>query len=402
MIIGLELEDSLKIIQDNIKAIEDDESLKLEDLNGRVLDEDIYATIYNPPFDRSPLDGYAVIAEDTTTACRENPITLKVIDEVFAGGYSKKILSRGEAIRIMTGAKMPEGSNAVIRQENTDEGMETVKIYEELKKYDNYIFKGEDIEKGTLLMKKGEVLSYVHIGILASMGIEKVKVKRLPKIALFVTGDEVLENTKELSEGKIYDSNLHLIYARLLELGIKPYIHKVIGDDYKLVGDNIKDTIDEVDMVITTGGVSVGKKDILHEALPYIKAETLFWKVNLQPGTPAIFSILNDKPILSLSGNPFAALATFELLARTALYKLTLNKNLLLKRVKGTMESEFNKRSKKRRFIRAIYNEGKVTLNSSKHSSGMLSSMIGCNALIDIPKGRESLKINDEVNVILI
>lgn len=402
MIIGLELEKAVSLIENSIEEIKNIEEVKLENANGRVLSENIYAPISNPPFNRSPLDGYAVIAEDTKGASKETSKTLKVIDEVFAGSISNKTLKSGEAIRIMTGAKMPEGSDAVIRQENTDEGMETVNIYEELKKFDNYIFEGEDIEKGTLLMEQGEVLSYVHIGILASMGIDRIKVKEIPKIALFVTGDEVLENGKQLVEGKIFDSNLHLIYSRLLELGIKPYIHKVIGDDYKLVGDNIKDVIDDIDMIITTGGVSVGKKDILHETLPYIKAKMIFWKVNLQPGTPAMFSILNEKPIVSLSGNPFANLATFELLARPAIAKLTGNKNISTKKVKAIMASEFNKRSKKRRFIRGIYNEGKIILNSNKHASGMLSSMIGCNALIDIKPGTEALKINDEVNVILI
>ena len=398
----IELEEAVSIMEESIYEIDEFEEIKLEEADGKVLGEDIYAPVNNPPFDRSPLDGYAVIAEDTKNACRENPVILKVIDEVFAGGFSTKTINHGEAVRIMTGAKLPEGCDAVIRQENTDEGMDTVKIYEELKKHDNYCFEGEDIKKGTLLMKKGETLSYIHIGVLSSMGYSKVKVRRNIKAALLVTGDEVDIPGNPLKEGKIYDSNMHIFNARLKEFGINITACEIVGDDYRIVGDKIKEVIDDADIVITTGGVSVGKKDILHEALPYIGAETLYWKVALQPGTPAMFSLYKGKPVLSLSGNPFASLATFELLGRPVLQKLTGNSKFITKRVTAVMDSDFNKLSRVRRFIRAHYENGKVTLSTGKHSSGILSSMIGCNALIDIKAGTKKLSIGDEVNIILI
>ncbi|MGN0144747.1 MAG: molybdopterin molybdotransferase MoeA, partial [Clostridium sp.] len=187
----IQLEEAVSIMTEVTRKIDETEEVVLEEGNGRILGEDIYAPVNNPPFDRSPLDGYAVIAEDTKGACRDNPVTLRVIDEVFAGGCSKKTLKTGEAVRIMTGAKLPSGCDAVIKQENTDEGMNTVEIYEELKKHSNYCFEGEDIAKGNFLMKKGDVLSYVHIGILSSMGYSKIKVKRNINAALLVTGDEV-------------------------------------------------------------------------------------------------------------------------------------------------------------------------------------------------------------------
>ena len=402
MKLRIELEEAVSIMEAHVHEINEYEELNIEDANGRVLGEDVYSIINNPPFDRSPLDGYALRAEDTIGASRENPVILKVVDEVFAGSYSEKTLEKGEAIRIMTGAKMPEGSDCVIRQENTDEGMEKVEIYEELKVHANYIFEGEDIKKNSLIMKKGEVLTYVHIGILASMGYSKVKVKKKLKIALFVTGDEVSEPGKPLLEGKIYDSNMHLFGARLRELGMELTKCEIIGDDYKVVGDKIKEAMKVSDIVMTTGGVSVGKKDILHEALPYIGAEMLYWKVNLQPGTPAIFSMYDNKPILSLSGNPFATLATFEILGIPVLSKMSGNSQINIRRTTGVMESEFNKKSRIRRFVRAYYNEGKVKLLDKKHSSGVLSSMIGCNALIDIKPGTEKLEIGDTVDIILI
>ena len=150
----IELEEAVSIMEENIHEIYEIEEVPLKEADGRVLGEDIYAPVNNPPFDRSPLDGYALIAEDSRNADKDNPVKLKVIDEVFAGGYSEKVLNHGEAVRIMTGAKLPKGCDAIIKQEDTNEGMDIVEIYGQLKKYDNYCFEGEDVKKGTLLMKK--------------------------------------------------------------------------------------------------------------------------------------------------------------------------------------------------------------------------------------------------------
>lgn len=234
------------------------------------------------------------------------------------------------------------------------------------------------------------------------MGKSSVKVIRKIKAALFVTGDEVSSPGKDLSDGKIYDSNLYLIYSRLVEFGITPIFAEIIEDKYEKVAERIKKVIDEVDIVITTGGVSVGKKDILHEAIPFLGADRIFWKVKLKPGTPAMFSIYRNKPILSLSGNPFAALSTFELLGRPVLSKISGNFNINTRTVTAVMDSDFNKSSKVRRFVRGLYEDGKIKLISNKHSSGMLSSMNGCNALIDIKAGTAKLSDGDDVSVILL
>ncbi|WP_294155318.1 gephyrin-like molybdotransferase Glp [uncultured Clostridium sp.] len=398
----IELEEAVSIIEENSFKIEDIEEVYLEEALGRICAEDIYSPIFNPPFDKSPLDGYAVIAADTKGATREKPVTLKVVDEVFAGRYSDVMLKKGEAVRIMTGAKLPDGCNAVIRQEDTDEGMDTVEIYSELKDLSNYCFCGEDIKKDDILINAYEKLTYVHIGILSSVGFTKVKVIRKPKIALFVTGDEVQMSGEPLKEGKIYDTNLHLLRARLIALGFNVFKSMHIGDSAKKVAEEIDTVIDEVDFVLTTGGVSVGKKDIFHEVLPILGAERHFWKVDLQPGTPAMFSTYRNKPLLSLSGNPFAALATFELLGRPLLADMSCDKSIRTRRIKAVLENDFNKKSNVRRFIRAFYSDGSVKLTSNKHASGMLLSMNGCNCLIDIKAGTESLKKGDKIDIILI
>ena len=400
--VGIELELAIELICDSVKSINDIEEVSIEKARGRIIGEDIIAPINQPPFDRSPLDGYALRSEDITGASKKNPIKLKVIDEVCAGGYTHKEVGKNETIRIMTGAKIPKGCDCVIRQESTDYGMETVEIYQEVKHHQNYCFEGEDITKGSKLINLGEKLSYIHIGIIASMGYEKVKVIRRPKVALISTGDEVICGGKPLTEGKIYDSNRRMIASRLEELGCEVVVAEVMGDDENLIANEIKEIIKNVDVVFTTGGVSVGKKDIMHQVIKILDTKRVFWRVNMKPGTPAIYALYENKPLLCLSGNPFAAIATFELMGKQLLYKLGQDPDLKEVRKEAVLQDEFLKESRVRRLIRATYDEGKVYLPKGGHSSGMLGSMIGCNCLIDIKPGTPKLDKGEKVQVVLL
>lgn len=399
---NIELEEALEIINNSVRAIQDIEEINIEDSLGRILAEDFYAPMDNPPFDRSPLDGFALIAEDTTDASIASPKEFNVIDTVYAGFTSEKQLKSYEAIRIMTGAKMPNGSNCVIRLEDVEEENSTIFIKNALKPYENYCFRGEDIKSKTLLLEKETKLNFIHLGVLGSMGQSKIKVFRQPRIGILVTGDEIIEYTSPLIDGKIYDTNGILIGSRLKELGFDYLKISPEKDDAKSVSKAILANIDALDVIITTGGVSVGDKDIFHEVIEIIEADQLFWRLKLKPGTPAMYSILKDKPILSLSGNPFAALATFELLARPLIAKLSHDNSINFKKVKGRVNKDFNKKSKVRRFIRAIYKDGLIDFPDEGHSSGMLLSMKNCNALIDIEAGNTGLKKDNEVEVVLL
>lgn len=399
---NIELEFALQVIEESVNQINNTELIKIEECRGRIIGEDIYAPINQPPFNRSPLDGYALRAEDTVGACKSNPIKLKVVDEVFAGGNISTSVKNNEAIRIMTGAEIPEGADCVIRQENTNYSMEEVEIYSELKKYENYCFAGEDVKKGSKLISKGEKLTYIHIGLLATMGITQVLVKRKPRIGIISTGDEIVSSGKPLSKGKIYDSNRITISMRLIDFGCEIVSSKIIEDEVCQVSKEINNLIDKVDVIITTGGVSVGKKDIMHEVINKINADRLFWRVRMKPGTPAIYSIYKKTPILSLSGNPFAAIATFEIMGKELIYKLSGDEDLKQIRIKSVMKDNFLKESKGRRIVRGIYKNNKVYLPQGGHSSGMMASMLGCNCLIDIKPGTKQLLKGDEVDIILI
>lgn len=399
---NIELELALQIIDESVNQISNTEKINIEEARGRIIGEDIYAPINQPPFNRSPLDGYALKSEDTLGASKSNPIKLKVVDEVFAGGNINTILKNKQAIRIMTGAEIPEGADCVIRQESTNYDMNEVEIYSELKRYENYCFAGEDVKKGSKLISKGEKLTYIHIGLLAVMGITQVLVQRKPRVGIISTGDEIISGGQTLGKGKIYDSNRVTISMRLLDFGCEIVSSKIMSDEVHYVSEEIHNLIDKVDVIITTGGVSVGKKDIMHEVIKTINANRLFWRVKMKPGTPAIYSIYKNKPIISLSGNPFAAIATFEIMGKELIYKLTGDIDLKQIRVKSIMEDDFLKPSKGRRIVRGIYRNNKIYLPEGGHSPGMMSSMIGCNCLIDIKPGTKHLLKGDEVDIILI
>lgn len=405
--IGIELEQAVEIILSSGRKMKRTQFVFTKEANGRILAEDIYAPFDNPPFHRSPLDGFALRSKDLEGASKEIPKSIQVIDTVYAGGCCNQTVNQGEAVRIMTGAPIPEGADCVIRLEDIKEGFNEentlILVDRELKRYDNFCFKGEDVKKGTLLLQKGVKLTYIEQGILSSLGIEQIEVYDKLRAVVFATGDELVEPGTELKPGKIYDSNLLMLYARLCEFGIAPVIAKHLSDEPGEVARAIEESCQKADLVITTGGVSVGDKDIFHEVLPILEAERLFWKVNLKPGTPAMFAVYKGIPMFHLSGNPFAAATTFELLVRPYIAMAGRDESLCTNRKKAVLEDDFIKVSNVRRFIRGKVEDGKVSIPpATQHSSGMLASMAGCNCLIDIPAGSMELHKGSVVEILLL
>ena len=424
---GISVEQAMEQILQYTPVINETEEVELNKAGGRILAQDMVAEFNNPPFDRSPVDGYACKAEDLAGASSEHPVKLKVMEEIDAGQYSERVVEHGQAVRIMTGAAIPKGCDCCIYQERTDYGEDFVEIYTEQKQWDNYCFAGEDFKKGTTLLKKGTHISYVEAAVIAGMGVAKVPVYRQPKIVLLTTGDEVLEPGNPLPAGKIYNSNMTMLSARLRELGIEPFHMEAVKDEPQIMAEKLKEAAEQADMIITTGGVSVGKKDIMHESLRLINAERIFWRVKMKPGMPTLFSVYNKVdsngnilgkcmadacvtgrkvPVISLSGNPFGVAVTVELLIRPALEKMMQNPVIGLKEVAGVMADDFVKEIKGRRFIRAYWEDGKFHLPNGLHSNGVLSSMAGCNCLIDTKtmEDQESKNLNtgDKVSAILL
>lgn len=397
----IELEEARALLAESVRPLGVEQVSRQEAL-GRTLAEDVTAPLDQPPFDRSPLDGYALRSADLTGASPEHPVSLRVVETVYAGGVPSRALGPGEAIRIMTGAMLPRGCDCVLQHERTDNGLEQVQIYATLSPHDNYCDRGEDYRTGEVLLPAGTVVDAAAVGVLASAGLSSVPVRRRPVVRVLSTGDEVVSpDLHPLPAGKIYGSNQELLTARLRELGVSDVKGLLIGDDPREVADTMAQLLGECDLLITTGGVSAGDKDIFHEALPLLGAERVFWKVNLKPGTPAMYSLWQGQPILSLSGNPFAAAATFELLARPLLAALTGESRFSLRSRTAVVEGSFPKASPGRRFLRGFYQEGRVSL-TGKNDSGMLASLVGCNCLVDLPAGSPPVQEGQTVTVLLL
>ena len=399
---GITTEEALCLVLQHTPVIQEKEQIQIANISGRVLAEDVKTVFDNPPFHRSPIDGYACRAADLTGASKEQPVCLKVLREIDAGDYSEEEVQPGQAVRIMTGAAIPPGCDCCVRQEDTDYGEERVQIYKAERPWGNYCFKGEDFKAGQVLLKAGRELGFVEAGVLAGMGVPKVSVYRRPRIAVLTTGNEVVQPGEPLAPGKIYDINQKLLAARLLELGVELCEARSVPDEPEQMAEALKKAAKEADLIVTTGAVSVGKKDIMHESLALIGAERVFWGIQVKPGMPTLFSDYQGIPVMSLSGNPFSALVITELLLRPMLAKMMRKPSLDLVRVQGTLADAFGKPSPSRRFVRAYWEKGTFHLPEGLNSNGVLASMVGCNCLLDVPAGSGTLKPGDPAEAILL
>lgn len=392
----ISLEEAIGILNNRVNNLEKEKVLLLDGLN-RIIAQDIYSKIDNPPFHKSAMDGYALIAGDLQK--------LKVIGKVYAGEVYSGTVTEGTAVKIMTGAPIPKGADAVIKQEDVTIDNDYIVLKRPVKKSENICKKGEDIAKGSLLIKKGKKLNYADIGILASSGIRKIKVYKKPVVAFMSTGDEVIDIDYDLNEGKIYNSNKYTILSRIEELGYKVKDIKHIKDDFDKIGKYIEEISKEVDLIITTGGASVGEKDLLKEAIDVARGEKLFWKINnIKPGSSVLCSKVNKSIVIGLSGNPTAALTTFELLAKTTLEKLSGVKEIKLNREKAILTQDMKKRSPKRRFLRGrvevIDCKQYVSITQIKSGNGILSSALNSNCIIEIEADSNEKHKGDLVNII--
>ncbi|MGL4450123.1 MAG: molybdopterin molybdotransferase MoeA [Sarcina sp.] len=380
--------------------LQDIEEIELIEAKGRVLAQDVYSKIDSPPFNRSPLDGFAVKACDLS---KDESRVFTVIDTVYAGGVSKKTIKNFEAVRIMTGAKIPEGADTIVRQEDVKFlGNDRVEMAVSQKSYDNFIFQGEDFKNNTLILEKSTLIGASEAMAIASLGFSKVKVFKKIKVGVITTGDELLNPGENLVEGKIYNSNKTFLKFRLEELGCDVSFFDSISDEKDAIRDIVKKAQETCDLLISTGGVSVGEKDLVQEVVLGLGYELLFWKVDIKPGSPMFAAVNDSKIYIGLSGTPVAAATTFELTVRNLL-SLMLGgcETLKLKKLQAIVEDEYKKVSKKRRFLRVYLEqdkENKVYINKVYQSPGQINTMLGSNVILEVPKNVE-LKKGDLVKV---
>jgi molybdopterin molybdotransferase len=414
----IDLEAALELVLSRTIPIDEVLTLPLLKAHGLVTGTTIHAPMDNPPFDRSPLDGFALRSVDTTNATEANPVRLRVAGAVYAGSVYGTALLPGEALRIMTGAPMPKGSDAMLPKEDVREGEQEVLVFRSVKTHENYIFQGEDVQKGQPLISPGERLDFVRLGLLAGMGLAEVPVFRPPEIGILCTGDEIIPPGYPLPPGKIYNNNGVLLSVRLEELGFHPRVLPIMADESEAAAAEIRAHMEGtpgvpgLDLLITTGAVSVGDKDIMRDVLTLLGAERLFWRMNFKPGNAILCGVYREKLLICLSGNPFAAVANLELLVRPVLAKLARCPDLKTRRLQARLKNSFPKPSGTRRFIRArLEAEGstdELPLESGLplvslpegHASGNMYSLLGCNCFVDIPAESGSLSAGSIVDVV--
>lgn len=382
------------------------ESVPLQKAYGRILAENIVAKHDIPHFNRSAYDGFAIRSEDTDGASGESRITFQVVDHIGAGQVSKVTLGKNEAVRIMTGAALPEGADAVVMFEQARAGEEdSFSIRKPFKPGENISFQGEDAQVGTELIDAG---SYIHpgsIALLATLGYSEVKVARKPVVGIIATGTELLDVTDELEPGKIRNSNGYMIEAQLQRMGIEYRSYGMQSDDLDRCYEMVVKALSETDVLITTGGVSVGDFDFAPAVYKRLEAEVLFNKVSMRPGSVTTAAVWENQYLFGLSGNPSACFSGFELFVRPVLQRMMGNEKPYLQQTKAILTEDFLKPNPFTRFIRASYEftaNGPVVKPAGFNKSNAVTSIANGNAIIVLPSGTRGFAAGVEVDVLLL
>jgi molybdopterin molybdotransferase len=355
------------------------------------------------------MDGYAVRAADVANASETTPVVLNVIGEVKAGSVAKRAVASGTVIRIMTGAPLPKGADSVVQFEHTDEEQrgesppQRIGILHPVTRGQNVRRAGEDIGRGQLVLSKGTELRPQEIGVLASIGREKAKVIRRPVVAVLATGDELVPLGQPLAEGKIYNSNSYSIAAQVLRYGGIPKVLDIARDEESELKGMIKQAL-SADLLITSGGVSMGDYDLVKDVLA-TQGEISFWTVRMKPGKPLAFGTIQGVPHLGLPGNPVSSMITFELFARPAILKMMGKKGLAKPTVEATLEGKIKNTDGRRIFARASVRleDGRyVARVSGPQGSGILTSMSRANGLVIVLEDVDSVGDGDTVKVLML
>lgn len=365
------------------------ERIPLAKANRRVLAQDVVANYAVPHFDKSPYDGYAFRAQDTAGASQNNPVTLEIIEEIPAGVEPAQTIGPNQAAKILTGGMIPVGADICYKYEWTTFTDTTVTIYKETQPGD-IIRQGEDIPAGHCLLTKGTVLGPGALGQLASQGIAEVLVYRRPRIGLLSTGTELVTAGSPLPPAKIYESNLTTLTALIENIGCEVVNYGVVPDDLPTIVGQLERLVQENDLVMTTGGASVGDYDYGVTASQAIDAEILFWKTAMKPGGSIVASLKDQTVILALSGNPGAALLSMFRVALPALYQLMGRSRIFPEKISMICAEGFAKKSPGYRLLRGHldYQAGQVLFyENSGQGNGVLSSFVDCEAFLEIPPG---------------
>ncbi|MEW6680196.1 MAG: gephyrin-like molybdotransferase Glp [bacterium] len=393
-----------KIILESVDVL-GEEDIDISSLLNRVLSQDIISTIDIPTSNLSAMDGYAVASSDTKGASEKNPVRLEVIEEIPAEAIPKKVIKNGFASRIMTGAMLPEGADSVVMIEDTETMRQSVMIKKETKPYENVIQRGENIKNGELVLERQRVIDPSSIGILASLGITSVKTIKQPKIAVLATGNEIVDIKSELLPGKARNINTWTLSAQITESWAIPIDLGIGRDNKEDISSRIERGLKEADMLITSGGVSIGDYDITRDVLEDMGFMVKFHKVAMRPGKPTLFGIIKGKPFFGLPGYPVSSMVCFEILVRPAILKMGGRKNLERPIIKTILGEDIRKKTDRRHYLRVSLKKKNGVFEarlSGNQGSSVLSSMVKADGLLIAEKDVEFIPCGSEVSVYLL
>ncbi|HBG46332.1 MAG TPA: hypothetical protein DDW94_05005 [Deltaproteobacteria bacterium] len=394
----ISVESALETILKEIKPL-GLESVNINSALGRVLGEDTTAARGNPPWDNSAMDGYALKYADTDGASNESPVSLRVLYDLPAGQTPKGPLGNGEAVRIMTGAPVPQGADAVVMVERTEAGEGFVLVKAGAKLGENIRRAGEDFKAGEVVISKGSVVRAAEVSMLATVGVPFVFVHKRPRVAVISTGDELCDIDEAPPAGKITNSNGYALAALVAACGAEPLQLGIARDNKESLKEKLALAM-KADCIISSGGVSVGDYDFVKDVLKEMGSSMIFWKVAMKPGKPLAFGVIGGKPAFGLPGNPVSSMVAFEQFVRPALQKMSGRKNIFRRGFRARLTKDIRIKPGRMNFIRA-----ELTADDSGFSatpldgqgSGMISTMVRANSFIIVPPGSEGFKAGETV-----
>ncbi len=402
----LSVEEALAQVLSAFRPLEAERVPLLESLN-RVLAQPVYADDDVPPHDNSAMDGYALLTRDTLGATAEEPVRLQVIENLAAGYLARETVRPGAAIRIMTGAPLPAGANAVIQFEETRRDGEWVEIFAPVPVGQNIRRAGEDVHRGGMILPQGTWVRPQEVGMLAALGVGHVLVTRRPRVAILATGDELAGVDEPLTPGKIRNSNSYSNAAQVLKYGGIPIMLGIARDTQNELVAKIRDGLAQhVDMFLTSGGVSVGDFDVVKTVLASEGAIT-FWRVRMKPGKPLAFGTLTTMagrivPMLGMPGNPVSVMVSFEIFARPAIAKM-LGQPTERETIEAILLDPVKSKDDRRHYLRVqvFWQDGQYCARpTGEQGSGILSSMVQANGLAIIPETWNSAQAGARVKVL--
>jgi molybdenum cofactor synthesis domain-containing protein len=380
------------------------EEIPLLDAYNRVLRENVVSTLDIPPFNRSTVDGFAVQAEDTYGAEENQPVTLNVRGVVNIGEQPKIRIGKGEAAEIVTGAPIPQGADAVIMVEDTNTENDKLRVYRAVAKNGNVMKKGSDIKKGETVLRAGQVLGASEIGVLAALGLTKAKVFTVPVVAVLSTGGEVTEPGKALPAGKIYDINAYSLCTAVRESGGKPVYVGVVPDDEVALRKALEGALASADVVLTSGGVSVGPHDLTPKIVNSLGEPGVFVSgVAVKPGKPTTVALVDGKPVFALPGHPTSALLNFLLLARPVIQVMSGRTASEVKSVKALAAARMFSAKGRRTFVMVKLKrdklKGLVAEPVETGASGAITTLAKADGFVEVPADQQFIDVGEIVDV---